>query len=197
MSDDDLMIGLQSGARDAFAQLVERYQSPLIGFFFKNTRDRQLAEDLSQETLLRVYNQSWDYLPQGRFRGWLFRIARNLLIDTVRRRTNDALVHSVRPGSDDEVNILTLISDGLLPPEVKAGHRELKAIVDDMLEELPEEQRLTFTMHHYSGLTLSEVADALDTSVATSKSRLRLAREKLQARLARIGLTDPSERQET
>ena len=52
--DDELMIGIQSGDSSAFQELVDRYQSALIGFFFRNTRDRQLAEDLTQETLLRV-----------------------------------------------------------------------------------------------------------------------------------------------
>ena len=92
MTDDDqLMIRLQAGDAQAFEELVYQHQSALVGFFFNNTRDLQLSEDLTQETLLRVYNQSWNYLPSGRFRGWMFRIGRNLLIDNVRKQTNDVL----------------------------------------------------------------------------------------------------------
>ena len=76
--DDQIMIRIQSGDPHAFEELVKLHQGPLIGFFFRNTRDAQLSEDLTQETLLRVYNQSWDYIPLGRFKGWMFRIARNL-----------------------------------------------------------------------------------------------------------------------
>ena len=90
--DDQLMIRIQNGDSCAFDELVSVHQRPLIGFFYRNTRDTQLSEDLTQETLLRVYNQSWDYLAQGRFKGWMFRIARNLLIDNVRKQSHDALV---------------------------------------------------------------------------------------------------------
>ncbi len=189
--DDRLMIRLQEGDRTAFDVLVARHQSDLYGFFVKNTRDVALAEDLTQDTLLKVYNLAWDYLPLGRFRGWMFRIARNLLIDTVRRRGHDALVHALKAkgrDADGETEAVARLADELLPPDAKAGQRELAGIVDGLLEELPSEQRMTFTLHHFSGLSLPEVADVLETSVPTTKSRLRLAREKLQSRLAKLGI---------
>ncbi|MGE5194475.1 MAG: RNA polymerase subunit sigma-70, partial [Deltaproteobacteria bacterium] len=69
LDDDQLMIAIQEGDSQALETLVERYQQPLINFFLTNTRDRLFSEDLTQETLLRVYDQAWDYLPTGRFRG--------------------------------------------------------------------------------------------------------------------------------
>src|SRR5436190_19718634 len=97
------MLRLQEGDRPAFDELVERHQGSLLGFFIRQTRDRQLAEDLTQDTLLRVYSQSWDYLPRGCFRGWMFRIARNLWIDNTRRRSHDALVRAIgNHAADDE-----------------------------------------------------------------------------------------------
>jgi RNA polymerase sigma-70 factor (ECF subfamily) len=196
--DDRLMIRLQEGDRTAFDALVDRHQSDLFGFFVKNTRDPALAEDLTQDTLLKVYNLSWDYLPLGRFRGWLFRIARNLLIDTVRRRGHDALVHALRSKgrtNDDEgqLEAVARLACDLLPPEMQAGHRELAEIVDGLLAELPSEQRMTFTLHHFHGLPLPEVAEVMESSVPTTKSRLRLAREKLQARLTKFGISGPEE----
>lgn len=82
--DDELMLRLQEGDESAFERLVERHQPPLIGFFHRQLRDWQLAEDLSQETLLRIHATAWDYLPRGIFKAWMYRIARNLLIDTTR-----------------------------------------------------------------------------------------------------------------
>lgn len=190
--DDQLMIRIQSGDAAAFEELMDEHQGPLIGFFFRNTRDRQAAEDLAQETLLRVYNQSWDYLPLGRFRAWMYRIGRNLLIDSVRRQSHDALVKAVLGKKEDEDDGLARLAGEVLPPIEKAQQRELFKIVDDLLDEIPEDQRLTFTLHHYSGLSLSEVAEVMDTSQATSKSRLRLAREKLQQKLKERGVRDPN-----
>jgi RNA polymerase sigma-70 factor (ECF subfamily) len=187
IEDDQLMIGIQGGDSRAFETLLERYQQPLINFFFTNTRDRQFSEDLTQETLLRVYDQAWDYLPAGRFRGWMYRIARNLLIDNIRRRSHDALVRSVR-GTGDESCILAGLAEDMTSPQDAADQHELAALVDELLEELPEEQRLTFTLHHFASLSLPEVADIMHSSTATTKSRLRLAREKLREKLSARGV---------
>lgn len=191
MSDDDkLMVRIQEGDGCAFEELVERYQGPLIGFFFRNTRDHQLSEDLTQETLLRVYNQAWDYLPTGRFRGWVYRIARNLLVDNIRRQSHDALVHAYSGHNDCGESVVSRLVAQVVPAEQIADQRELARIVDELLKELPQDQRLTFTMHHFSGLSLSEVALAMETSLPTCKSRLRLAREKLRHKLQERGVTD-------
>jgi RNA polymerase sigma-70 factor, ECF subfamily len=190
MNDDDrLMIRIQGGDTGAFEDLVDRYESPLIGFFLRNTRDVQFSEDLTQETLLRVFNQAWDYIPSGRFRGWMYRIGRNLLIDNVRRQSHDALVRAVKAKSDFEDDGLARLAGQIVSPGEQAGYRELARLVDELLEEIPEDQRLTFVLHHYSGLPLPEVADVMDSNVATTKSRLRLAREKLQEKLLLRGVT--------
>lgn len=194
MTDDDqLMIRIQSGETRAFDEIVENHQGPLLGFFFRNTRDAQLSEDLAQETLLRVYNQSWDYLPVGKFRAWMYRIARNLMIDNVRKQSHDALVKAAKGRYDkDGDDLLARLVGEVLSPEERAKQRELADMVDEALKEIPEEQRLTFVLHHYSGLTLSEVADTMDTTLPTSKSRLRLARDKLREKLLGRGVEDPT-----
>jgi RNA polymerase sigma-70 factor (ECF subfamily) len=188
--DDELMTEVQSGSAPAFRRLVDKYERALVSFLFLNTRDWQLAEDLTQDTLLKVYDQAWDYLPVGKFRAWMYRIARNLLIDTVRRRAHDALVKAVQ-GDRDEESLLAQVAAEVVSAEETADHRELAGHVDEILQQLPEEQRLTFTLHHFSGLSLAEVAAVLDTSVPTTKSRLRLAREKLQDGLKLRGFFPP------
>jgi RNA polymerase sigma-70 factor (ECF subfamily) len=192
LDDDQLMIRIQEGNRDAFDELVARHQSSVIGFLFRNTRDIQLSEDLTQETFLRVYDNAWDYLPRGKFRGYMFRVARNLLIDVVRRQTNDVLVKAVKGSADGDSDAMARLVGEEQTPEVYARRRELRETVDELLEEIPEDQRLTFTLHHFADLPLAEVADIMETNVATTKSRLRLAREKLQDKLLVRGFTDPS-----
>lgn len=168
---------------------MDKYRGPLEGFFHKNLRDRQLAEDLTQDTLLKVYNNAWDYLPLGRFRGWMYRIAKNLMIDKIRRQTNDVilLARKTRP-SDQELDPLNWIAGDRLPPEEMASHQELASMVDDLLLEIPDEQRLTFVLHHYAGLSLPEVAEIMESNLPTTKSRLRLSREKLSAQLVAKGV---------
>ena len=186
--DDRLMIRLQEGDSSAFNQLVEKHQPALIGFFLKNTRDRQLAEDLSQETMLKVYRMSWDYLPTGKFRGWMYRMARNLMIDDYRRRSGDALLYAKVDDRDDE-QALSLLMEEMIPADAAADRREFVGIVDELLPEIPDDQRQTFLLHHYTGLSLPEVAEIMECEVATSKSRLRLAREKLREKLRIRGIT--------
>jgi RNA polymerase sigma-70 factor (ECF subfamily) len=186
--DDQLMIDIQGGDATAFPVLVERYQHALVGFFFRNTRDIQLAEDLSQETLLKVFNQSWDYLPLGRFRAWMYRIARNLLIDDVRRRSNDALIRAVRGRRDDEDDALAQLAGDFIGPTEQAQQGELAGLVREFLGEIPDDQRQTFTLHHDAGLSLPEVAEIMEIPLATCKSRLRLAREKLAEKLRNCGI---------
>jgi RNA polymerase sigma-70 factor (ECF subfamily) len=194
--DDQRMLRLQQGERSAYDEIVSEYQGPLFGFFFRNTRDAQLSEDLTQETLLRVYSQFWDYLPVGRFRGWLYRIARNLLIDNIRRQPHDVLFKATRGRRDDDTALLTRLAGAVFTPEEIVDQRELAGIVDECLAEIPDDQRMTFTLHHYSGLSLPEVADVMQSNVPTTKSRLRLAREKLREKLRQFGIHDPHARRE-
>jgi RNA polymerase sigma-70 factor (ECF subfamily) len=192
--DDQLMLRLQGGEEDAFELLVERHQAPLIGFFHRQLRDWQLAEDLTQETLLRIHSTAWDYLPRGIFKAWMYRIARNLLIDTTRRRAHDCLVHAARgrPGDDDREEVIERLSGELPMPDEHFERREIASMVDDMLHHIPDDQRLTFILHIYAGLSLPEVAEAMESNLPTTKSRLRLAREKLREKLAARGIIDPT-----
>jgi len=189
--DDQLMLRLQEGNPEACDEIVAAWQSPLYGFFFRRTKDVQRSEDLVQDTLLRLYRKAWDYIPTGCFKGWLFRIARNLLIDSVRRRTNDALIRRVSLSVSDNgqtTELLDLLPDDVVSAETRASQREMATIVADLLDELPEEQRQTFMLHHFESLTLSEVAEAMQTTLPTAKSRLRLAKEKLRYQLTCRGI---------
>ena len=191
--DDQRMIRLQEGDQSAFDDIVAAWQDPLYGYFFRRIRDAQRSEDLVQETLLRLYRKAWDYVPTGRFRGWLFRVAHNLLIDSVRRQSNDALIRRVSATvitDGESIDLLTLMPDDLVSAEVRVAEDEVVEVVYELLDDLPDEQRQTFMLHHFESLTLSEVADAMDTTLPTAKSRLRLAKEKLRYQLTCRGFSE-------
>jgi RNA polymerase sigma-70 factor (ECF subfamily) len=186
--DDLLMIRIQEGDQKAFDELVHRHQKRLFYFFLDNLRDPHLAEDLAQETLLKVYNQSWDYLPLGRFTSWMYRVARNLLIDDYRKRSHDALLHCRRPSEDDGDNFLGGVADDLSLPEEYAHKSEEQKKIHLLMQQLPDDQRQTLTLHYFGNLKLHEIAELMEANLATTKSRLRLAREKLKSLLEREGL---------
>ncbi|QGJ69993.1 ECF RNA polymerase sigma factor SigW [Planctomycetales bacterium 10988] len=195
--DDELMCRLQGGDERAFEELVERHREGLRNFFLvrsPSVRARQMADDLAQETLLRIYNQAWDFLPQGRFKAWMYRIARNLLIDSQRRESYDALI-GAREGGNPEDQLARLVSGATGIPEM-ANHHAMGDLIAELLADLPEEQRLTFQAHHFLGLSLPEVAEVMETSTATTKSRLRLAREKLRDQLQIRGITAEDAKEE-
>jgi RNA polymerase sigma factor (sigma-70 family) len=133
--DDLRMQRLAENDPGAFEEIVSDWQRPLFGFFFRNTRDEHLSEDLVQETLLRLHRNKWDYLPRGLFKGFLFRIARNLLIDHSRRAVHDVLIRRIQAraaeGDEDAPDLMTLVPDDLLSPEGKAN-------VHDALLRLPD-----------------------------------------------------------
>ena len=190
LTDDALMIRHQEGIAAAFNELVVRYRGPLTAFFVKKLRDRTLADDLVQDTLLKVYSAGWDYIPQGRFRGWLFRIAANLTVDTVRKQSRDVLLPAYT-GSADDPFPTARFADDLLPPEQQSLLSERAEAIDALVDELPDDQRDTVILHYFNGVPLPEVAVAMETNLSTCKSRLRLAREKLAGRIVAAGWGEP------
>jgi len=113
------------------------------------------------------------------------------MIDSIRKFSHDALVKTSRGGADEEDKLLDWLEGEYISPEQKAERRELAEVVDSLLQEIPQDQRLTFTLYHYSGLSLPEVAEIMEAALPTCKSRLRLAREKLSEKLTLRGYSDP------
>ena len=189
LSDDALMIRLQEGDNTAFDHLVARHSGPLRGYFLRKLRDHSVADDLVQDTLLKVHLNSWDYIPLGRFRGWMYRIAHNLTVDTVRRQARDVVLSAYRGFDEDESDRTARFVDSLIQPDEQAERRERAARLETLLEDLPDDQRDTVVLHYYNGVPLPEVAEIMETNLSTCKSRLRLAREKLAGRIEAAGLS--------
>jgi RNA polymerase sigma-70 factor (ECF subfamily) len=179
-TDDDLMVRAAQGEEAAFRLLVERWEGPVFGFLERMMRSREEALDLSQETFLRVYAQAKRYRPEGRFHSWLFRIAGNLARSALRHRRVlrwlrfDPALHD-RAGPED-------------PVDRRRERAEARRTVRDALARLPDRQRQVVLLRRYQGLSYSEIAEAMGTTVHAVESLLQRAIASLRRDLAQGGL---------
>lgn len=185
-SDDMLVQAYMEGKDSAFDELLARNQQQLFDFILALTRDKDKADDLFQETFIRAIVKMKDgqYFNQGTFLYWLMRIARNLLIDDVRKQKKGQAVNI----SDDE--LLTVIDCGhpyksredMLVAEELSGHMR------QLMNLLPDEQREVVLMRYYQGLQFKDIAEITNVSINTSLGRMRYAIRNMRRMAKRINL---------
>lgn len=185
-SDDMLVQAYMEGKDSAFDELLARNQQQLFDFILALTRDKDKADDLFQETFIRAIVKMKDgqYFNQGKFLYWLMRIARNLLIDDVRKQKKGQAVNI----SDDE--LLTVIDCGhpyksredMLVAEELSGHMR------QLMDLLPDEQREVVLLRYYQGLQFKDIAEITNVSINTSLGRMRYAIRNMRRMAKRINL---------
>lgn len=184
-SDEMLMVRYKRGDRDAFAELVRRYQRPLFNFSLRYVGAVDLAADLTQETFLRVVKRSADFKHESRFSTWLFAITRNLCIDELRRR-------KLRPVQNSELQEERIApaeanatrSASPLDAERNTASSELRTCILRAIDCLPEEQKEVFLLRQLGGIPFVEIARIVDAPENTVKSRMRYALERMQQELS-------------
>ena len=190
--DDELMYQIQGGDRQAFDRLVERYQGSLSSFFFRHLRDWQLAEDLTQETFIRVWKHIAEarQVPMGRRRFWLFALARSAACDHARRRLTRKNLENPLPSS--ELAQTDLRSN----PEAVFNAGEVRAALEMAVRRLPENLRIALTMQAIGGMTSAEIGETLGIPAGTVRFRISLARKRLAADPGLIAATEEKERRD-
>ena len=171
--DDDLARRIRRGDRNAFDAFFDGYSGPLLGYLAGMVSDRALAEDLLQETMLRVYRRIDRYQERGAFRSWVFRIATNLALTELRRRrlaATEAL---------DE-RVLELPSPGVSDPGELFETGERERLVEAGLAILADEQRSVILLRVRHGMEVQEIAHTLCVPEGTVKSRIHHAVRKLR-----------------
>ncbi|PSM32174.1 RNA polymerase sigma factor [Haliangium sp. UPWRP_2] len=178
------MLRFRSGDVRAFEILLQRHRQSIYEFVLRSvgTYNTAQAEDLTQETFLRVVKQAGSYEPRSKFTTWLFTLARNLCIDASRRRKHRK-AQSLDAPDEEGHSLLDRTSDGGMPVDRQAVSTELRARMERAIEELPEDQREVFLMRESADLSFKEIADVIGISENTVKSRMRYALEKLRASL--------------
>ena len=183
-SDAILMQRIVARDQEAFAILFARYQVQVIESLRWVTRDPVAADDLTQEVFLRVWNRADQWSGQGSFRGWLFRIARNLSLNQLRsqsrRREQPLEMPSLYDEEEEERPVPGwMIDRAALGPDVQLERAEQRRILQALIDALPEEKREIFQMVYEDEVTLREVAERLAIPEGTVKSRLFHTRKQL------------------
>ena len=176
LTDGQLLARSREGDSAAFGVLVDRYKDPLVGYLTSLVRDRERAEDLAQESFLRLYDRAGNYREQGLLQAYLFRIATNLLRSEERRKMRwnriQTLLFSPNGHRSEAVQ-----EERLLRDEVSTRLRQAIA-------NLPLHYRAPLVLHEIDGWRYREIGEALGCEEGTVKSRIhrgrRLLREELR-----------------
>ena len=180
-SDLELMLRVRSGDDQSFGLLLNRYRNPLVSFFVRMVRDRALAEDLAQEAFLRVYKARHRYQPEARFATWLYRIATNLALNTLRDRKGE---QNQVGGEDCEGNpVIANVPDSRPIAEQQLIGSDRERLIRQAIEALPDNQRTAVILHKYQDVGYRQIAGILKVSESAVKSLLFRAYETLRVRL--------------
>ncbi len=190
-SDEQLMLAFKSGEARAFATLVTRHRNAVFQFILRSVGQPQRAEDLLQETWLKVVRNSGDYEPKAKFTTWVYTIARNLCVDLARKESARRFDQSLDQPLDDD-NPGQSRGDTMVDEKVsteRAVHNlKLRPLIEKALRQLPEEQREVFVLREYQGIGFKEIAEIVNVNENTVKSRMRYALESLRGSLTQYGV---------
>lgn len=184
-SDEALMARVALGYHDAFEVLLNRYEDGTITFCHSFVRDHAYAEDLAQETFLRVYRSAKRYKPVARFTTWLYKIAANLCINELKKGKLRKTISLDEPSGLDPngTRILEKLAGDQPQPLTEVEQNELQRIISRAIDHLPDDQRTTLILVEYHRLNYKEIAEILDLTVSAIKMRVKRARENLREML--------------
>ncbi len=187
LTDQEVVRHAVIGREAAYRELIRRYQRPVFSLVFRMVRDRELAEDLAQETFVKVLNAIDSYRPEYKFSSWIFKIANNAAIDHLRRRSLDTLSLDGSPHAEtaEAIEATTLqISDGAESPLDEVANRELGSRIERAINRLRPEYRNCILLRHVEGRPYEEIAEILDLPLGTVKTYIHRARNELRILLA-------------
>jgi RNA polymerase sigma-70 factor, ECF subfamily len=172
------------GEDPAFAELYDAIAPQLHHYLCRQTRDRTRADDLLQQTMLQIHRARGRFIAGAEVLPWAFAIARRLLIDSIRRRKNEAGHLSLDGAPPGRAPLDAAATDR--PADEQLDSRRLAQVIDDQLERLPESHRVAFELIKKEGLSVKEAAEVLGTTVTAVKLRAHRAYVALRAALGSI-----------
>lgn len=167
---------------EAFGRLVDAYQARVLGFVKRMVRSQEEAEDVAQETFVKAFTNIHRFDGRASFNTWLFKIAANLCIDRARKRERRPELQPL-----DAINMEDAkLQDNRWDPQVCAVASEMELTIEQAISELSDKLRAVLLLHDLEGLSYDEIAEVMKLPVGTVKSRLFLARARLQSALSQF-----------
>jgi len=189
LSDPEVVQQARKGSEAAYRELLTRYERPVFSLIFRMVRDRETAEDLSQETFIKVLNNLDRYSPEFKFSSWLFKIANNLTIDHLRRRRVDTISIEGAPDAvtaeSAKATSIAVVSGGESPLE-ELESRELGSAIESAIGKLRPEYRACIMLRHVEDKSYEEIAEIVKLPLGTVKTYIHRARHELRAALGDV-----------
>ncbi len=188
-TDQEIVALARAGHEPAYRELIRRYERPLFSLVFRMVRDRELAEDLAQETFVKALNALDSYRPEFKFSSWIFKIANNAAIDHLRRRELDTLSLDGSPHAETleaiEATALQIGNRGESPLDAVEA-KELGGAIEHAIGLLRPEYRSCILLRHVEGRAYEEIAEILNLPLGTVKTYIHRARNELRQALAHL-----------
>lgn len=162
----------------AFEELISPYTNALLNYIFRYIKNRDDAEDILQETYLKVYKSIKTFEGNSSFKTWLYRIATNMSIDYLRKNKRTESVSLNQTADDGEYELQ--IPDSTYSPEEQAKKNAALSALKEAMENMSDEHRTIITLRDIEGFSYDEIADVTKTTVGTVKSRISRARSQLK-----------------
>lgn len=185
-SDKELIQRYRKGDVEAFNILIKRYEKPLFNFIYRLIGNRASAEDIFQEVFLRVIKGIARYRHQKKFASWLYRIANNLIIDTLRKQKREKVISwetKIKESKGESLSLKDTIPDKKYLPDSHLEREELRNKLEEAIESLPLEQCQVFILREHSQLPFKEIASLLNCSLNTALGRMHYALKNLRSQL--------------
>ena len=190
-SDQEVVSLAKDGVDEAYRELIRRYERPVFSLVFRMVRNRELAEDLAQETFIKVLNAIQSYRPEFKFSSWVFKIANNAAIDHLRKRELDTLSLEGSPHADTpeliEATALQIGERGENQLD-EVANRELGGTIEEAIAKLRPEYRSCILLRHVEGRSYEEIAEMLNLPLGTVKTYIHRARNELRILLREVRL---------
>lgn len=172
LNDQELVSKYANGSEECFEILVRRHKTRLFSYIYHNVRDRELSNDIFQDTFVKVINtlKQGAYNEEGKFLPWIMRIAHNLIIDHYRRLQKIPTVEN-----RDDYDIFSGICSIDENVEEKIIINQIHHDVRKLVELLPDEQKEVLKLRHFSDMSFKDIADTTNVSINTALGRMRYA----------------------